>query len=267
MTDDPRFQRETIVDVDAAVVGVSSARWVHVAAERATDEEAQALMQRHRFDILPIVSGTSVREYFRTARWNDYSVIQRRPVSYQDLLPLTTPVRDVIRALAQERRAFFFLTRERRIAGLMTVANLNCRQVTVWLFSLMAELECALAAYVNRQVADDALLREDYPPGESDRASEIRTRYEADRAKGVDAQLVEYLYLSDLVNVVARRKLFGPLGYESRSKFEGLFGPIITLRNVAAHPVRSVVTSEDACLSLWQTVQKIEEALFALRAA
>jgi hypothetical protein len=120
----------------------------------------------------------------------------------------------------------------------------------------------------NRSPLDeDTLLSEEFPPNRSDRASDIRKRYEADRERGVDAPLVEDLYLSDFVNIVARRKLFGQLSYDSRGKFESLFAPIIDLRNAAAHPVRSLVTSEAACQGLWDTLQKIDEALFALRAA
>lgn len=267
MAEDPRFLREAIVDVDAAVVGIGSAAWVHLTNEEASVEAARRLMQKHRFDILPIVSPAGVREYFRTHRWNDYSEIHRSQVSHRDLLPLLTPVREVIRGFAQEHRTFYFLAQDRRIKGLVSIPNLNCRQVTVWLFSLVAELEAELAEFVARRVGENTLLIEDFPAGQSGRVSEIRQRYDGDRAKGVDAPLVEYLYLSDLVNVVSRRKLFRPLGYGSRGKFESLCAPILELRNAAAHPVRSIVTTEHGCVQLWATLQNIEEVLFALRTA
>ncbi|MGH9424114.1 MAG: hypothetical protein ACRD3J_29340 [Thermoanaerobaculia bacterium] len=267
MTEDPRFLRETVVNVDAAVVGIGSGRWVYIATQEASDETARTIMQKHHFDILPIVDGANVKQFFRTLRWNDYSVIQRTPVSHRDLLPLTTPIRDVIRGLAQERRAFYFLTAERMIAGLLSVANLNCRQVGVWLLSLLTELEVELAAYVTRHVGEQTLLGEEFVSTRSARASDIRKRYEQDRARGVDAPLAEYLYLSDFVNIVARRKFFRLLGYESRDQFLKVFAPIIDLRNAAAHPVRSLVTNEEACADLWSTLQKVDEVLFALRTA
>ena len=52
--DDTRFLRETVVDVDAAVVGVSKARWEAIAEREASVEEAARRMQANRFDILPI---------------------------------------------------------------------------------------------------------------------------------------------------------------------------------------------------------------------
>jgi hypothetical protein len=40
MTEDIHFLRETVVDIDAAVVGVSSARWTAIPETEATAERA-----------------------------------------------------------------------------------------------------------------------------------------------------------------------------------------------------------------------------------
>ena len=169
MIEDFRFLRESVVDVDAAVVGVSSARWTHIEPDDASEEAARAFMERHHFDVLPIGSDPTVKEYFCTVRWSDYTSVQRKSISHRDLLPLTTPIRDLIRAFVQASRDFFFLTQERKVVGLVSIANLNCRQVTVWLFSLLAELETALAAFVTSQIAETVLLTEEFTeaaPGE-----------------------------------------------------------------------------------------------------
>ena len=78
--DDSRFLRETVVDVDAAVVGVSKARWGFIAEQDATVEEARHRMQDKRFDILPIMDGDAVKGYFQTETWNDFSAVSRKAI-------------------------------------------------------------------------------------------------------------------------------------------------------------------------------------------
>ena len=267
MKHDARFLRETVVDVDAAVVGISSERWTKIDAAKATPEEAQRLMQGQRFDVLPIVGRTHVREYFRTTIWGDYTTIVRKSVSHRDLLPLATPIRDVIRGFATEARDFYLLAHERRICGLVSVANLNCRQVRVWLFSLLSELETELAAFLMSHVSEGDLHSEELGPSASPLAQKTRARYDADRAEGVDVPLVEYLYLSNLINSIAKRKLYDRLGYESRSAFEKHFNPMNTLRDLVAHPVRSLVSDPGSCAKLWSTLEHVEQVLVSLRAA
>lgn len=265
--EDPRFLREIVVDVDAASVGISSARWTKLDSADASAEGARKVMERERFDLLPIVAESKCREYFCTLQWNDFSAVERRSIGHRDVIPHTTSIRDVIKGFAQESRHYFFLAQERRLVGLISVSLLNCRQVSVWLFSLLAELESELAAFLARNVPEAEFLAGEYGPTASGKAAEIRERYLADRAQGVDAPFIQYLYLSDLVNIVAKRRLFTLLGYGSRAKFEDQLGGVIGLRNAVAHPVRSIVTQPDACTKLWQTVESLEECLFAIRAS
>jgi hypothetical protein len=264
---DDRFLRETIVDVDAAVVGISSDRWTKVDSEHATPDAARTVMVANRFDVLPIVGPSSVREYFRTTVWGKYESIERHAISHRDLIALTTSVRDVIRGFVGDSREFYFLTSDRRVVGLISLVNLNSRPVKVWLFGLLSELESELGAFLMVHVSESELLGRELGPGTSKRGDDIRARYTADRAKGVDAALVEYLYLSDLINFVAKRKLFDRLGYKSRAAFEKHFNPMNELRNLVAHPLRSLITDRGSCAKLWTTLDHVEHALFNLRAA
>lgn len=67
--EDAHFLREGVVDINAAVVGISKARWVCITESEVTEEQATAIMRRQRFDILPIVNGPEVKKYFRTHKW------------------------------------------------------------------------------------------------------------------------------------------------------------------------------------------------------
>src|SRR5262245_12670741 len=96
--DDSHFLRETVVDIDAAVVGISSNRWTAVSEAEATLERASEIMAEHRFDILPITIGTRVTHYFRTSRWNDFSNITKQRITHRDLIPHRTSLREVIKS-------------------------------------------------------------------------------------------------------------------------------------------------------------------------
>jgi len=90
--DDTHFQRETLVDVDAAVIGVSKARWEFIAEQDTTVEEAARRMQEKHFDILPIMDGDAVKGYFQTETWNDFTTVSRKGITHRDVIPFHTPI-------------------------------------------------------------------------------------------------------------------------------------------------------------------------------
>src|SRR5437867_11221876 len=105
------------IKITAASVGISSRRWVSISAGDIHGDNYKQLMRNNRFDILPIVAqdGT-VSEYFKTDIPNSYSEINRHTITYKDVLPLDTSIREVV-----ENRTFYFLTLHNRINGLITL--------------------------------------------------------------------------------------------------------------------------------------------------
>ena len=75
MEEELRFLRESIVEVDAAVVGISSTRWTAIPVSEATPEKAVPIMKANRFDVLPIVASATIKEYFCADEWNTYTSI------------------------------------------------------------------------------------------------------------------------------------------------------------------------------------------------
>jgi hypothetical protein len=264
MNDDSRFLRETVVDVDAAVVGISSVRWTAILETDAKPDNAIPMMKTNRFDILPIVAAAGVKEYFCTDRWNDYSSVSKKTITHRDVIPFDTRLRDVIRGFASDSRSFYFLSNNRRIVGLITVVNLNCRAVKVYLFSLLAELEIQLGRLIARHISDPDLLQETFAASTKPKHEAVKQRYKDDRARGIELPVVEYLYLSDLINVIASKKLFPHLGYKSRGRFEDRFNVLSDFRDAVAHPSRSLITDQGSCKKLWERIDGVEEALFVL---
>lgn len=256
------FRRQGVVDVDAAVVGISRSRWVAV-TEETPEAEARALMRQSGFDVLPIDGDGRVRAFFATRDWGNYTEVERASLRHSDVIPFNTPLREVIRRLAQEERGFFFLGEDGEVVGLITVANLNCRQVSVLLFGLLVELEVLLGRGVRAHFGDDLRAAIERACG-SERAADILQRFDRDQQQGLDAPLIEYVYLSDLVNLAVDAKMHTRLGY-SATKFRRDAGALVALRNQVAHPARSVVDAANPVSRLWERVDRAEALLFALR--
>lgn len=261
--EDAHFLREGVVDINAAVVGISKARWTCIEEAEATKEQAAAIMRQHRFDVLPIVNGTEVKKYFRTYKWNDYSSISQETITHRDVIPFHTHIRDVIRNFTVESRNFYFLHSERRIVGLVSVVNLNCRQVKVYLFSLLSELEVRLGNFIAAHVSEDELLKMTFGEKEKEKHEDVKKRYQEDKRTGADVGFVEYLYLSDLINIIIKQKLYERLGY-SRTRFKKSLGSLNDFRHTVAHPARSIITDKHPVDKLWKRIDLIEEALFIL---
>jgi hypothetical protein len=102
-------------------------RWTYLEESNATKAQAEAIMRQQRFDILPVANDAEIKKYFRTHRWNDYSSISHETITHRDVIPFHTHIRDVIKGVALESRSFYFLHNERRVVGLISVVNLNCR--------------------------------------------------------------------------------------------------------------------------------------------
>ena len=241
--EDAHFLREGVVDINAAVVGISKARWTCITESEATKEQTKAIMRQQRFDVLPIVNGAEVKNYFRTHKWNDYSSISQETITHRDVIPFHTHIHDVIKGLAVESCNFYFLHNERRIVGLVSVVNLNCRQVKVYLFSLLSELEVRLGNFIAAHVSEDELLQMTFGAKEKEKYEAVKKRYQEDKMTGVDTRFVEYLYLSDLINIIFKQKLYERLRY-SRTSFENRLGSLNDLRHAVAHPACSLITDK-----------------------
>ena len=256
---DQHFLRDIVVDTTAAVVGIGRSRWQAAAENGQSQDQVLDLMRRHRFDILPVeptaVVDSEVRTFYSTREWGNFTSIERRKINHDDVIRFDTPIRELIKLFADQLRNFFFLSSENKIVGLVTIANLNCRQVNIYLFSLLAELEVLLAKLVSENVENKLL--EEY----IDADPKLAPRREEDRKVGTDLPAVEYLYLSSLINVMTKEGLHKELGYSSRKAFDRNFGPLVKLRNTVAHPTKSIVSGPDGIKQLWKRINLLEMAL------
>jgi hypothetical protein len=273
---DSAFLRENVVDIDAAVVGISRIRWTYIERKSGEDEHlfterARSCMEAHKFDILPIQNGDVCREYFQTNIWGNYSSIAHKLIGYRDIIPHQTHIRDVVYGFARENRRHFFLADENKIAGLITIGNLNSRQVKIYLFSLISEIEIMLGEFIRSQIDEKDLLPlifEDEDELKVKKMNESYRRavknYTKDQKAEVEDHFVEYLGLWDLKNVVLAKSLHKVLSYE-QEKFDKDLELIYALRNRVAHAVRSTVSNNHPHSWLWEVLDRIEEVAFVLQ--
>ena len=150
MIEDIYFQDEGQVKVSAASVGISKLRWTSVKEEEIKSEKHLELMSINRFDHLPIEPPVGrITEFFKTKEPNTFDNIERHKIKFDDVIPLNTNIRDVIEKFANNNRTFFFLNYQKHISGLITIGNLNCKQVQIYIFSLICELERELGDFLN----------------------------------------------------------------------------------------------------------------------
>ena len=263
------FSREHMVEITAATIGISKNKWVALPQAQATKPRAISIMQKHRFDVLPIADGETIRAYYQANEWNNPTAITRKSITHRDTIPLYTPIRTLIKEFAQEaERRFFFLSHNARISGLVSIVHLNRRQVKVYLFSLLSELEMTLSQFIAKHVPEQELLDIVFD-GTNDnpgRYEKVKAHYRTDQENGVEVPFVEYLYLSDLINIAIAQRLYQSLGY-TRGKFERALGSLNDLRHTVAHPTRSLITTPASVSRLWRRMDRIEEALFKLHQA
>ncbi len=159
MIEDLFFQDEGQVKITAAYVGISKLSWTAIREEDIKSDYHLMLMRENRFDHLPIESPNgTITEYFKTIEANKYDNVDRLKINYDDVIPLETNIRDVIEKLANQNRSFFFLRYQRNISGLITLGNLNCKQVQIYIFSLICELEKELGNFINSNLINQEII-------------------------------------------------------------------------------------------------------------
>lgn len=251
---DSDFSRDEVIYLDAAVIGLGRHQWTAVDPSTSL-EHARELMQNHRFDILPIEGADRiVAQYFCTSKWHTYDRIERRQISRQDVLSMRISVRSLIEAFADSGKHFFFLCDDSdRVEGFVSEVHLNGRHVRIYLFSLLSKLEIQLSKFVARHVNEKELLKlRAIQP-------EAKGRFVTDRENDQETELMEYLYLSDLIKLVRTKDLTSQLEFRSKSQFEAQMNPLNELRNQTAHPTRSLVTTDHTVARLWEKLQTIEQ--------
>jgi hypothetical protein len=248
------------IKITAASVGISSSRWTSIRDNEIKDENFKKIMNDYRFDILPIVSADgTTSKFLKTDTPNNYDTISTQTITYRDVLPLDTSISEVIKGFVTENRTFYFLTYHSRITGLITLGNLNCRQVQVYIFGLICDLERKLGEFI-----EENSKKEDIKNWveTNQKLKKIWKEYQKLLGADLENKLIEHLYLSNLFTIILDFELYPKLDYDKEQWIH--LRNINKLRNLVAHPTRSLLNNENDIEILWKRIGEIEDLTFRL---
>ncbi len=264
MIEELYFQDEGQVRITAATVGISKRRWTCIIESDIDSENYSQTMKSNSFDHLPIIANNGlVYEYFKTETPNQFDKINRHIIVFEDVIPLDTNIRDVINKFSSIERTFYFLSFQKKITGLITLGNLNSRQVQIYIFSLICDLERALGDFLNDNLTNKEVgnyIRNKKP--ENKKYKKILESYENLVSLQLENKMTEHLYFIDFFNLISDMRLFNKLGF-SRTKWEQQ-SSINEIRLRIAHPTRSLLDFENNIYKLAKRLNKIDDLLFRL---
>jgi hypothetical protein len=267
MTEDIFYQDEGQFKITAASVGVSKLRWKSIKHNEIISNLHIELMEKNRFDHLPVeeVDG-SVIKFFKTAVPNKYDKIDELKININDIIALDTNIRDVIEKFATQNRTFFFLRYQKTISGLITLGNLNCKQVQIYIFSLVCELERELGDFLNHFLSEkditEWLNRKIKANIQNEKYKNILLSYANLIDSDLENNLTEHLFLVDLFKIINDTNLYLQLDY-SKLEWEKMKS-VNELRNRIAHPTRSLIDADNTIFKLHERISKIEDLTFRL---
>ncbi|WP_338734020.1 hypothetical protein [Mangrovimonas cancribranchiae] len=275
MIEDLYFLDDGKVKISAATVGISKKRWEYIHESEDDGINHIKKMKSQRFDHLPIVSKNgNINEFYKTKAPDNFEHIEKHTISFEDIIPLNTNIETIIDKFHKEKRTFYFLSFNDDVSGLITIGNLNCKQVQIYIFSLICELEKELALFVNYHLSHEEIL--DWlnekaiafeqanmkDKCKTNKYQSIINQYEELVESGLENYLTEHFFLVDLFNIILKKKLFKNLSY-SGNNWEDL-NSINNIRNKIAHPTRSLLDKNNTIDKLWERLLKIKKLLFKL---
>jgi len=267
MIEELYFQDEAKPKVSAASVGISKLRWVCAYPEDLNNQRYAIKMKENRFDVLPIEKDNEIKEYFRTQSPNDYVNIEKHKIQFQDTIDLRTEIDQIISSLNQKNRTFYFLTLNSKIKGLITVGNLNCKQVQVHIFHLICELERCLGDFLNDQMTNEEILdwalEKSDKTNPNDKYAKMVKSYNELVEDDLENKFTEHFFFVDFFNLIREKKLNVNLDLSSNEWKK--YNSINEIRNRIAHPTRSLIDRKNTLEKLDKRLDKIKELTYKLK--
>lgn len=246
---------------NTSTIAIYRSEWTSIEPEDATISNAVKIMKENRYDVLPIESDkqNKIIECFYTNTintWTEESV-NRKKIKDDDILPIEVTFDDLIDRFNITNRLFFFLSSDGQIKALITRANLNERPIKAWLYTMLCALEMNLGKFIkSEKFTDEDILKQ----LTDDRKKKVYNNYEEDQELGVENNLVEYLYLSDLINICRKKKLYKKLKYSSATKFKEL-NTLNELRRQVMHPVSAIIDRKNTLRKLSKRIKIIKNVI------
>lgn len=261
------FLDEQDPKITAASVGISAKRWYSISENIQDIAVVKSMMKEQRFDHVPITSEKGkVKTFHTTIVRNNFDEIETCPIRVDDIIELDTPIREVIDKFHHYNRDFYFLAKGNQVEGLITLGNFNCRQVKIYLYSLVCRLEITLGEFVKNKMTNNEVV--DYV---SERAKSQTNRgkyqtmlksYYSLVERDLENSIIEHFYFDDFFALIHEKKYYEILLY-SEIEWERI-KKIKTIRNRIMHPTKSLLDFDYKLIDLTKHLKMIDDILFRL---
>lgn len=221
-------------------------------------EEILHEARRNHYDLIPVRDENRRVSSFLLAP--DYREI---PLQLDWCCTHDTPLDTLLDYFVQSGHPGYFLLCEGEVIGLVTPADFNKAVARSAIYMRLAELEILLVRFLSRQYADP--VEKILSSVSEKRRKDLENRLAEQRAKNVDVNLLEELYLPDLLNLLEKddslRRL---LHYPSRKQVEEATSGLVDLRNDVAHAVRKIHKDMDI-KQMHTRLKKVEDLIRRVR--
>lgn len=256
------FKRHLNIDISVATIGINRDDW-YCHKPGMTKAEVKKAMLHYGFDVVPIINKAGVfSKYFSLKEGK--AELEINSIESEDTLYYLTHVRDAVWKMKFNKRTHYFLTNGRddnEICGLLSLSNFNCREFSVYVFSILAYIELELANLIEseRERAFEILRNYSHSKDLLKQMEIIETRYNDDKQRNNENDYKEYLYLHHLITLVKYEKTYRKLEYRKSDDFERGTSGLKQLRNQIAHPVKSLVRNLQDLDNLDMALNKLYE--------
>lgn len=269
MLDDLLHLDEGHTLITAATVGIGLADWIYLKAADASAEAAVKLMEEHQLDVIPLLAADGKAYEFYSILEHNRGIPTRQAINYNSTLPSNTHIKDLIKSFVSTRRSFFFLRNRGEIGGIITLTDLNNRQVKTYLYGLLCDLETNMSQFVRKSLTEKFILnylQEAASERPKSREQEVLNRYQQDVNQNLRRNhITEYLYFSQFFRLIEETRLYREglqLSSERWHKFSDEIGDI---RNIVAHPAQPLLQGTGEIGTLNNQLDFIYDLNFRLR--
>jgi CBS domain-containing protein len=144
------FKAEGNPDIFIAQAGVHKTDWITASPDESIESIVHK-MSANRYDILPIIDNVGrCQTFYRTIEWArfDEENIELANIEPEDRLYYLTDIDDAIKRFAATGRKFYFLDNLTDVVGLVTISDLNCKQIYLYLYSLVSLFERKMVSHI-----------------------------------------------------------------------------------------------------------------------
>jgi hypothetical protein len=200
-----------------------------------------------KYDIIPVTEQGKITGFMTKDKPFETKTIEKSWFVTRD-----TPISDLVNLFIETGKPAFFVLYRHEIVGVLTPADLNKLPARIYIYSLIGDVELMLSELIHHQ---PGISRNDILNViGTERAKEILTSIDELQKQNVDIDIIQVLYLSDMLTIVQKiPALRERLGFSSRKKAEYGLSGINDLRNKTMHLVKPVLSRMPNDLTSLQT--------------